>query len=302
MSEMAFMLSNWYSGATLLSILLNNHSKLVCNGETFPFQYDKSNSDIYVCSCGSHLRTCRFYKATCGSLKKNDGSWSEDFRIMPHVSNSMLGNKVLGNFGKYSWLRDLLLSQPLPLRSRLNNYLKAHQQFYENARNYKGATYYIDGTKSIRRAELFVKYSNNLRIKVINLVRDGRGFCWSYLKNKNLKTEQLREATYAWSEYINLVDIFTARYPVIEVKTIRYEDLCLNLAETLQDICQFLDIDFEQTMIGKPAEHHMLGNRMRSSFDGTVREDLLWKQNFSKRERYMIEKLLQEKLVRYAYL
>ena len=31
--SLAFMFSNWYSGATLFAILLNNHNKITCNGE-----------------------------------------------------------------------------------------------------------------------------------------------------------------------------------------------------------------------------------------------------------------------------
>lgn len=284
MTNLAFMLSNWYSGATLLAILLNNHSRLVCNGETFPFEYDVTNRDIYTCSCGQHMRDCKFYTATTESLRQLDGSWNDNFRILPRVAQSTLGNRIVCNFSKYIWLRNVLLMPISPLRIKLNTYLAAHERFYEQARQYCTASCYIDGTKSIRRLELFVQYSQGTPIKVIYLIRDARGFCWSYLKNKQLPKKCLPEAVRAWQEYIELVDIFIARYSTVEIITVRYEELCSDLEETLAGICGFLEIDFEKTMIGKPTEHHMLGNRMRSSFDGVIKEDLAWQDNFTQDE------------------
>ena len=70
----SFMFSNWYSGATLLAILLNNHSELTCNGETFPFKV--GDSGIYICSCGKSLLNCAFYKRNASHmLDKKTGDW-----------------------------------------------------------------------------------------------------------------------------------------------------------------------------------------------------------------------------------
>ena len=46
-----FILANWYSGATLLALLVNRHTVIECNGETFPFSpRDLKDRD---CTCGS---------------------------------------------------------------------------------------------------------------------------------------------------------------------------------------------------------------------------------------------------------
>ncbi|XPS85772.1 uncharacterized protein Dvar_37900 [Desulfosarcina variabilis str. Montpellier] len=295
------MFSNWYSGATLLAILLNNHSQLVCNGETFPFQYDESNSDIYVCSCGKHMRLCDFYTQTTKSLKTDKGNWNNDFRIMPNISRIPTISKIVCSFNKHVWLRDLMLRTGLPLRKRLDNYLKAHQQFYKRAREYYGADCYIDGTKSIRRAELFLKYDNNT-IKGIYLIRDGRGFCWSYLKNKKLSNDKLPEAAKSWNEYVEIMDIFMKRYSDVEILTVRYEDLCNEPKDTLCRICLLLGVNYEERMIGNPMNHHLLGNRMRSNFDGNIIEDLSWKKKFSRSEIKYLNEAMSVYLKEYGYL
>ena len=299
--NLAFMFSNWYSGATLLAILLNNHSNVVCNGETFPFQYDESNKDVYICSCGQHMRQCSFYSSVSQPLKLESGSWSNDFRIMPNVAGNAFINRMVGSFNRYVWLRNLMLIPGSPFRLRLNRYLSTHLEFYANARRYSGSDCYIDGTKSIRRTELFFQYATS-NIKIVYLVRDGRGFCRSYMKNRGLAGEQLDRAADAWLEYIRLVDIFSKRYPSVDILTVRYEDLCNHLPETLAKVCGFLNLSYEEKMVGGPREHHMLGNRMRSSFDGTIKEDLSWREKFTQGEIQRLNERMRPELERYGYL
>ena len=303
MNELVFIFSNWYSGATLLSILLNNHSLIVCNGETFPFAYDELNKDQYICSCGKHILQCDFYSAVSSPVKHTDGSWNGYFRILPHLSNYNFVNKIALSFDRLVTFRNLFLSTSV-LKRRLSSYLDAHLEFYEKARSYFGGACYVDGTKSIRRAELFINNAKTTKtiIKVVSLVRDGRGFCHSFLKNRNLSKNDIKEAMKAWREYILLVDKFIIRYPDVQIKIIRYEDLCSELPKTLNELCDFMGLDFEKSMIDVPTEHHILGNRMRSGFDGNVREDLSWRKNFSKQEIEQINGFLRDDLQKFGYI
>ncbi len=300
--NLVFLFSNWYSGATLLAILLNNHSKLVCNGETFPFQYDNNNKDVYICSCGQHIRQCDFFIKTTASFKAKSGDWNNNFRILPYISSFNILNKVICSFNPHFWLMHLLLAPGTPLRNRLNRYLDIHQEFYKQARSYyNDSACYIDGTKSIRRAELFIRYKQN-KTKIIYLIRDGRGFCWSYLKNHNFSTDQLNTAAIAWQKYISMVDEFQRRYPHVEVLVVRYEDLCKKLENTLSEVCEFLGIEYDSTMISQPTNHHLFGNRMRTSFDGIVREDLSWMKSFTDNDVRALTELIKDDLTRFGYI
>ena len=199
------------------------------------------------------------------------------------------------------WLRNLLLIKGTPIRKKMNQYLTSHELFYERALKYSKSRCYIDGTKSIRRAELFIQYGKTSNPKIIYLIRDGRAFCYSYLKNKALSKGHLKEAANAWLSYINLVNEFSLRHPSIDLITVRYEDLCSNPHAALTKICNFLDLEFEEEMITELSEHHIFGNRMRNSFNGIIKEDLSWKSQFTSSEIEELNTLLKPQLENYGY-
>jgi hypothetical protein len=92
------MFANWFSGATLFAILLNNHSKITCIGETFPFI--KEQIDLYTCSCGVPLIKCDYYRKTCSHMLVSGGDdWDREmFVLFPRLSESNLINKWLCGF------------------------------------------------------------------------------------------------------------------------------------------------------------------------------------------------------------
>ena len=87
---LAFLLANWYSGATLFNILLNNHTQVVSNGEGFPFLVTDTNQ--YTCSCGSGLGECEFYRfAGQHMLNEDQSGWDRSvFTQVPSYSRIAL--------------------------------------------------------------------------------------------------------------------------------------------------------------------------------------------------------------------
>ena len=90
------LLSNWYSGATLFSFLLDSHPELVCNGETFPLiEGDKRRN---VCSCGAYIDTCDFYIKTTKIIKGYEFPKSRDYEnavVKPILHRNRFINKFL---------------------------------------------------------------------------------------------------------------------------------------------------------------------------------------------------------------
>ena len=66
-------------------------------------------------------------------------------------------------------------------RKKAKAFIDANLHFFIKGCEFEGSSFYVDGTKSIRRAELFAKYIEST-FKVIHLIRDGRAFCYSYDK------------------------------------------------------------------------------------------------------------------------
>lgn len=296
------LLSNWYSGATLFSFLLDSHPELVCNGETFPLiEGDKRRN---ICSCGEYIDTCEFYKKT---TKIEEGckfprSWDyANAVVKPNLHKNRLFNKYL-----MSPCRDTLLRKKLiectNIRKKIDKYLKYNLDFMQSALRYNSSSIYIDGTKSIRRAQIFAHYSDIKSIKLIFLIRDGRAFCNSYRKNRNISAHDLIVAAKEWNQYIHLVDELDRSYRNIQMLTVRYEDLCNKKDAVFNRIKNFLGLDPFSSFESDTLPSHILGNRMRKSFSFDIQQDNSWKAELSISVVSKIESIMLRNLIRYNFI
>jgi hypothetical protein len=301
------MFCPWESGGTLLAILLNNHPRLVCNGETFPFGHEPEIR--YGCSCGAALIECPFYRdAGSGMRDPRTGHWDRDlFRLLPRLDRSRWRNVVLNSYRHRLPLRDRVIRSLPPYAERLRRFVDAHLDFMRRAMRIECADLYVDGTKNLRRAELLAGCAA-VALQAVHFVRDGRGVCYSRLKALKGDTAprdgDLREFAAEWQGYLALVDLFARRHPQVPLLTIRYEDLCADPAATLARICGFLGMDYDPGMPG-PARRpfHVLGNTMRkSAFTGEIREDLRWVEGFSRSQTARLGTLMARELSRFGYV
>jgi len=165
----------------------------------------------------------------------------------------------------------------------------------------RSASIYIDGSKSMRRAEMFCerKYTN----KIIHLVRDGRAFCNSFLKNKGLSRNCIPIAIKVWKKYIKKVDVLKGRLPHVHLLEVRYNDLCSSPETELKRICEFLGIQYEDSILQfDKRDMHILGNRMRFSYSGDIREDNSWKEKLGKEDLSLINRLAEDELRRFGFI
>jgi hypothetical protein len=137
---------------------------------------------------------------------------------------------------------------------------------------------------------------------VIHLIRDGRGFCNSWVKNRDSNKEAGFEvAAHGWNDYILQVDEFSDRYPEVPVLTVRYEDLFTNLEDQESKIQDFLNLTGKWEKIGGHS-FHILGNRMRRSFSGDKQQDLSWQSELSLEQIKQIELIMKKQLRRYDFI
>ena len=299
--RLASLFSNWYSGATLFTILLDNHSEIVSNGEALPF--DSGDDTRYVCSCGKSLEECEFYHGAAGHMRTPDtGRWNpEVFVQVPSFSRNRLMRFVLGSPRVENILRSYLIERIPRYRRTRNLFLDAQLQFFTKATRLAKASLYLDGTKSIRRAQLFAR-DGRCDQKAIHVVRDGRGFCHSYLKNRHLTENDTFKAAREWLYYIWQVDKFSKDFPRIPILTVRYEDLCRSTATVMEAVTRFLDIPYEEPTAIDMKEKHILGNRMRRTFKGEIVEDKSWTEQLSPKMQAEITRMTRRELERFGYL
>jgi hypothetical protein len=291
-----------YSGATLFAILLGRHPEISSDGEIFPW----GKTSEVLCSCGDLQVDCPYYREAAAHLLGRDGrSWDQRlFSAHPCYSRFDLLDKAMGRQWRQSPLQVVqrYLRATVPWWRRLDrDFLEAHVQFVENSLRLRQARIYADGTKSIRRAVLFAQ-SGRVRLKAIHLVRDGRGFCFSYLKNNKLPRTQLALAARKWLGSLRAVDRFRAHMPHIPMLSIRYEDLCRDLPATLRRVCNFLDVPYDSALERTEAGNgHLLGNRMRLTFDGQVEQCVRWQRELTGIEIAYLNGALASGLKAYQY-
>jgi hypothetical protein len=299
--SMAATLAAPFSGSTLLACLLARHSQLSSDGEIFPLE----DINSVICSCGQKQLECPYFRQAAAHMLGPEGkSWDEAlFAPCPAYSRFAVVDKALGRLWGNSALR---LAQRclrrIPLWRRCDQaFVAAHLRFMQNSLRLRRARVYVDGSKSVRRARLFAR-SGGVHLKVIHLVRDGRAFCFSYLKNHELPRTRLPAATRAWLKNLKAVERFHALFPHVPVLNVRYEDLCRDLPETMQRICRFLAVPYEPTLEYSDARPcHVLGNRMRLTFSGQVQECLRWQGEFSPEDIAFLNRTLRSQLERYQY-
>lgn len=298
--KLVSLLSNWYSGATLLTILLNANSRIVSNGESMFF--DDNDARRYDCSCGKYIDECEFYEATTGHMRLPDGArWDKQLFVqVPHFSRKPLLRSLLHSPRLECGLRHGFIGVIPPYRAIRDRFLDAQLQFFANARRLSGASIYLDGTKSIRRAQLFAR-DDRSELKALHLVRDGRGFCASYVKNMR-PVPSWSDAAKAWVSYVVQVDQFSSAFPAVPVLVVRYEDMCRATAETVRAVCQFLEIPYEEPGADMMKDAHILGNRMRRTFNGAIVEDTSWKERLDGSTQTELTSLMKRQLQQFGYL
>ena len=297
--RLVFLLANYFSGATLLTILLSGHEQIVSNGEAMFF--DDGDDERYDCTCGRYIDECEFYGAAAAHMRLPDGSgWDKRLFVhAPRFSRNRILRSFLGSWRYESALRDRFITALPAYRRTRDRFIDAQLEFFANARRLSDAPIYLDGTKSVRRAQLLARDGRS-DVKVIHLIRDGRGFSGSDLKNTPNQTVSMSVGE--WLGYIAQVDRFSKSFPSVPVLNVRYEDLCRTTEKTLRAIYEFIGIPYQQAGTDFMDDAHILGNRMRRSFSGAIVEDTSWKQRLDPDTQKILTSRMQKQLERFGYI
>ena len=238
--NIVFLISAPYSGATLLSILMNQHPGISSDGEIFP--YDRGGN--VVCSCGKNQIDCEYYRtvARCmikGDKKEFDGS---TFYYVPRYSGLYYLSRAFAGF----WIdpfanqmRNTCCTIISKCKKLENHFINIHLEFIRKSLDIRNASIYLDGTKSLRRAELFAE--RRITFKMVHLIRDGRAFCYSFLKNKKLNRKHIPMAAKVWKKSIRKVDTLRGRFPHVQILDVRYNDLCDAPGRELKRLFAFME-------------------------------------------------------------
>jgi hypothetical protein len=288
--RIVFVVCPSYHGATLLALLLNNHSQISALGDTLPHR-----GTDHVCACGELVDQCGFWQSVSTGLEASRFAdlpmllpvlpWPLSRRQLEggaiRLSGSMRLNREAGRVaGKV-----VDLGAPITWRLRpglVADFTTLYRSLYRLVLDAHGTSLFVDGSKSWRRAGVLTRaLQGEADIKIVHLVRDPRGFA---LSRRTHVGARLPESAWLWSDLHGRMQSLQALAPYL---LMRYEDLCADPEAELQKLFDFLQLPAEHVVTAPryPEKHHLIGNNMLRSFDGEVKLDTRWREELNVAEQ-----------------
>ncbi len=278
-----------FHGATLFSLLLNNHSVVSALGDTVPWRRRDS-----LCACGSRVSQCDFWTAVATGLDSARYAYTDSliptkpwpliwdvkgYRLLA-ITNERANDAVMRSFLALARSKVPIASWAAsrPFRGFAELYLS----FYEVIRELQGTQLVVDGSKSIHKAAaLFHYFGADVDLRIIHITRDPRGFAYSWNRHGNGST---LEAASVWRDYHERVRRMSGSVAYLHLC---YEDLCLDTRLSTERVFEFLGVENEDVLgqVRDPAKHHLIGNRMLADFRGEITLDKKWTEALGDHEQ-----------------
>jgi len=290
------------SGSTLLSMLLGSHDNLFAAGEFILFgQALRASSS---CTCGSTIYECDFWGTVIHKLnakvptrgQEQEAGRNFETLVYPFDFRKSLLQRSLIKLYSYSLIhRNRLLSEvaaipekgyPFRMKMAFQNTLAVLDQI--SCCFSDPETIFLDSSKTVTRLnQLYMQ--NPFQLKVIQLVRDGRGTVNSWLKSGS---SSFTETVNSWRFHIK-----SHRRSLKKIKPenkirVRYEDLCTNPVSELTRLCDFLQVSYQETMLRMEGPFHMLGGNPGTMENNRVIQlDNEWERMFTQDQLTLFDKL-----------
>jgi len=295
--NLAYILSANYSGSTLLAMLLGSQPEAFTMGEMRVPALQ--NPDTYRCSCGELIKQCGFWNEVSKRMAKkgiagftiiNPGLSIHDVdsRYVARVLNTMPRGPVLEGMRSVA----LALSPAWPAHLR-----EVHQRnsaLVEVFQEMSGARIVVDSSKLALHLKFLLK-SDRLKIKSLNLVRDGRAVVTSMLGHgfqRGSRAETIAAAALDWRKTNEASECILATVPSSQWMQLQYEELCRKPEATLRRICEFLGMDTRQIVLDfRAKQQHVLGNDMRLKSGSDIRLDERWRTTLTKEDLAVFEEV-----------
>ncbi len=214
-----FIVGSGRSGNTLLRRILNNHSELYIPPETYVLGSSIQDSFLYP----------QLGWANTVSLIYSNFEYNEEFETF--------------NIKSLKHLYASVSKVPKDMRS-IAYILNSFYEEYRKHNNIKSKRW---GDKTpLNTFAMHELYSVFPKSKFIHIIRDPYDSIASYVKSGIY--DNLEDATYRWKISLELAFEFEKKYPLAYTE-IYYEDMVSNTEFEIKKLCDFLNIEFEDTML-----------------------------------------------------
>jgi len=280
--DLIYIMSPSYSGSTLLTYLLATHPEISTIGELKATSM--GSIDSYCCSCGLLLKKCQFWTELQENMQARQSPldvyhFGTNFRSSSELCDKLLRSSVRGRLFEFSRKSAIALHRACS-KERVRIVGK-NREMIEAICEIQGGRFFLDGSKDPVRLQ-FLNQSDLWNVKVIKLMRDGRGVTNSYMRHYEVGMDV---AAREWLNSINEIQHMESYLQPEQVMHVVYEQFCQEPDTVLTDILKFIGVDISGVNIDyRSASHHILGNSMRLGSTSEIRLDEKWKQSLGKDE------------------
>lgn len=299
---LVYILSASHSGSTLLAMLLGAHPEVCTVGELKMTSLGDINH--YRCSCMKEIKKCPFWSSIREDMALRGFTFdfanpatnikSVESRYVRRLLHPLHRGHVLEK------IRDAALSLSPAWRMQLPIIQATNTALMECILSHTGKKIIVDSSKiGIRLKYLLINPS--LDVKVIRLIRDGRGVALTYISpaqfadardptlrgggkggersaERLLMTDAAREWRRGNEEADNIIKGIN-RSQCIEV---HYEALCTQSEEILHQLFTFIGVGPDKRIRDfRSLEYHIIGNGMRLDSTSEIQLDERWKSGLT---------------------
>lgn len=322
MIRLTYILSASHSGSTLLAMLLGAHPEVCTVGELKATSL--GDVDRYRCSCGALIRECSFWARVSRSMAQKGISFDitnagTSFRS----GGSRYTRRLLRPLHRGPLLervRDAALFLSRSWRTTLPEIQRRNATLVATICGVSGSRIAVDSSKVALRLKYLLRIPG-LDVRVIRLIRDGRGVALSYMdpagyadaKDPALRgggmggdraNERLSisEAAREWRRSNEEAGQVLAGLDRSRWTEVRYEELCTDTDATLDRLFQFLGVAPARAVRDfRRLEHHVVGNGMRLDSTSEIQLDEQWKSVLTDRDLRVFDSVAGRLNRRYGY-
>jgi hypothetical protein len=297
--KIIYILGGGHSGSTLLDLILGSTGHAFSVGEFMFLDYYKGYKARElargrVCTCGEHFDACPFWSkiefASKDNISKHD-TFGESARILANVLNPF-----------ERWFR---------FRFHIGFNRDVYERVFDESRKLKpNNRFIVDSSKDPRRLYELIQDPDigPDRLAVVHLIRDGRGYVYSY--QKALRVDfgvKVRSTIVCLAEWIgiNLFSRILIHKYNLAAYTLSYDQFAEDPTSSLDKLGEFLGIDLDGdkvlARIEKSVYHNVHGNPMRRRKIAAIRRDSAWVTNFSPVKRFVLSVVLYPFNRRWVY-
>ena len=321
--RIVYLLAPSHSGSTLLAMLLGRHPELCTVGELKA----TSLGDVhrYRCSCGSLIEGCEFWRRVAESMGRKGFNYKVT-QAATHIRAGMsaYARKLLTPLHRgplFEVARDAALSLSPTWRRRLPEIQARNAALAATILELTGKKALVDSSKIGLRLKYLLR-TPNLDVKVVRVVRDGRGVALTYMDparfadtanpelrqggmggDRSHQRLTMAQAAREWRRSTEEAEHIMRKLGPGRVIEVRYEDLCRKPEETLRPVFDFVGVNPDALSLDfRSVEHHIVGNGMRLDTTSTISLDERWRTALSSDDLNVFDSVAGQLRRRLGYL